>query len=138
VKSHLAPLPSPPFLVVGALLAAALLAAPLPGAATSPPGPVPGIVDGATAKALVDAGAKVVDVRTPEEFASGHVPGAVNIPYEEIAKRLAEVGPKDAPVVLYCRSGRRSGIAAEELTKAGYTKVFDLQAATAWPGALEK
>ncbi len=123
-------------LVVG--LAAALLAAPLPGGATSPPGPVPGVVDGATAKALVGSGARVIDVRTPEEFVSGHVPGAVNIPYDEIARRLAEVGPKDAPVVLYCRSGRRSGIAAEELAKAGYTKVFDLQSATAWPGTLEK
>ncbi len=130
--------PSSPLVLIGAILATALLAAPLPCAATSPPGPVPGVVDGATAKALVDAGARVVDVRTPEEFASGHVPGAVNVPYDEIAGRLSEVGPKDAPVIVYCRSGRRSGIAAEELKKAGYTKVFDLQAATAWPGALEK
>ncbi len=138
MKTPLASLPSAPSLVVGALLAAVLLAAPLPGSATSPPGPVPGIVDGATAKALVDAGAKVVDVRTPEEFASGHVPGAVNVPYDEIAGRLSDVGPKDAPVIVYCRSGRRSGIAAEVLKKAGYTKVFDLQAATAWPGVLQK
>jgi rhodanese-related sulfurtransferase len=61
----------------------------------------------------------VLDVRTPEEFASGHVPGAVNIPYDQVASRLAEV-PKDKEVVLYCRSGRRAGLAAAELEKAGY------------------
>ena len=87
----------------------------------------PGAVDGATAKALVAAGAKVVDVRRPQEFASGHVPGAINIPYEEIGKRAAEIGPASTPVVLYCRRGRRSGIAAEALQKAGYKKVYDLK-----------
>jgi rhodanese-related sulfurtransferase len=61
----------------------------------------------------------VLDVRTPEEFASGHVPGAVNIPYDQVAARLAEI-PKDKEVVLYCRSGRRAGLAAAELEKAGY------------------
>ncbi len=61
----------------------------------------------------------VLDVRTPEEFASGHVPGAVNIPYDQVASRLAEI-PKDKEVVLYCRSGRRAGLAASELEKAGY------------------
>ena len=65
----------------------------------------------------------VLDVRTPEEFASGHVPGAVNIPYDQVPSRLAEI-PKDKEVVLYCRSGRRAGLAAAELEKAGYT---DLQ-----------
>ena len=61
----------------------------------------------------------VLDVRTPEEFASGHVPGAVNIPYDQVASRVAEI-PKDKEVVLYCRSGRRAGLAAAELEKAGY------------------
>ena len=61
----------------------------------------------------------VLDVRTPEEFATGHVPGAVNIPYDQVASRLVEI-PKDKDVVLYCRSGRRAGIAAAELEKAGY------------------
>jgi rhodanese-related sulfurtransferase len=61
----------------------------------------------------------VLDVRTPEEFASGHVPGAVNIPYDQVASRLAEI-PKDKEVVLYCRSGRRAGLAASELENAGY------------------
>lgn len=61
----------------------------------------------------------VLDVRSPEEFASGHVPGAVNIPYDQVASRLAEI-PKDKELVLYCRSGRRAGLAAAELEKAGY------------------
>ena len=98
----------------------------------------PGIVDGATAKALVAAGARVVDVRTPQEFASGHVPGAINIPYEEIGKRAAEIGPPSTPVVLYCRTGRRSGVAAEALQKAGYGRLYDFKSVSAWPGELAK
>src|SRR5512136_1446190 len=73
--------------------------------------PRPGKVDGATAKALAAAGARVVDVRTPEEYASGHVPGAINIPYDQLPRRAAEIGPPTTKVVLYCRSGRRSGVA---------------------------
>jgi rhodanese-related sulfurtransferase len=61
----------------------------------------------------------VLDVRSPEEFAAGHVPGAVNIPHDQVASRLAEI-PKDKEVVLYCRSGRRSGLAAEALEANGY------------------
>jgi rhodanese-related sulfurtransferase len=126
-------------------LAALLLAvAPAsPGAAPSAAEPAaaevkPGHVDGATAKALAGSGAKVIDVRSPEEFASGHVPGAVNIPYEVIGKRLSEIGPTTTPVVLYCRSGRRSGIAADVLGGAGYKKVYDMRSVTVWPGALAK
>jgi phage shock protein E len=112
-------------------------AAPAP-AATAAPTVKPGKVDGATAKALVAAGAKVVDVRTPDEFAYGHVPGALNIPFDEIGTRTAEIGPTSTPVVLYCRSGHRSGIAVETLSKAGYGKLYDLQSVTAWPGPLAK
>ncbi|HET8724028.1 MAG TPA: rhodanese-like domain-containing protein [Anaeromyxobacteraceae bacterium] len=98
----------------------------------------PGVVSGATARTLAAAGAKVVDVRTPEEFAAGHVPGAVNVPYDELPRRAAEIGPPSTAVVLYCRSGRRSGIAAEALRKAGFTKVYDFQSVSAWPGELVK
>ena len=62
----------------------------------------------------------VLDVRTPQEYAEGHVPGAVNVPYDQLASRLAEV-PKDKDVVLYCKSGRRAGIAADVLAANGYT-----------------
>ena len=74
----------------------------------------------------------VLDVRAPEEFVTGHVPGAVNIPYDEVAARLAEV-PKDKDVVLYCRSGRRAGMAAEVLAANGYTRLKHLEGdMTAW------
>jgi rhodanese-related sulfurtransferase len=106
--------------------------------AQATPSPAPGKVDGAAAKSLVASGARVVDVRTAEEFASGHVPGAINIPYEQLPGRAAEIGPPSTSVVLYCRSGRRSGIAADALRKAGYTKLYDMQTVTAWPGTLAK
>jgi phage shock protein E len=73
-----------------------------------------------------DEAAFVLDVRSPEEYASGHVPGAVNIPYDQIASRIAEV-PKDQNVVLYCKSGRRAGIAAEVLAGQGYTRLQHLE-----------
>ena len=116
-----------------AFLAPALAAAEEAAAAVKP-----GRVDGATAKSLAAAGAKVVDVRTAEEFASGHVPGAINIPYDQIARRASEIGPPSTPVVLYCRTGRRSGIAVEALQKAGYEKLYDFRSVTAWPGELAK
>mgnify|MGYP003489136895 FL=1 len=68
----------------------------------------------------------VLDVRSPEEYASGHVPGAINIPYDQIASRMAEV-PKDQDVVLYCKSGRRAGIAAEVLAGQGYERLQHLE-----------
>ena len=68
----------------------------------------------------------VLDVRSPEEYASGHVPGAINIPYDQIASRIAEV-PKDQDVVLYCKSGRRAGIAAEVLAGQGYERLQHLE-----------
>ena len=68
----------------------------------------------------------VLDVRTHEEYVAGHVPGAVNIPHDQVAARIAEV-PKDRPVVLYCRSGRRAGMAAQELAERGYTRLGHLE-----------
>jgi rhodanese-related sulfurtransferase len=68
----------------------------------------------------------VLDVRTPEEYVAGHVPGAVNIPYDQVGARLAEV-PKDRTVVLYCRSGKRAGMAAQALAQNGYTKLQHLE-----------
>ena len=68
----------------------------------------------------------VLDVRTPQEYAEGHVPGAVNVPYDQLAARLAEV-PKDKDVVLYCKSGRRAGIAADVLAANGYMRLSHLE-----------
>lgn len=65
----------------------------------------------------------VIDVRTADEFAAGHVAGAINVPHDQIGARIASLVPrKDTPVVLYCRSGRRSGIALDTLRGMGYTK----------------
>ncbi|GAA6743668.1 rhodanese-like domain-containing protein [Thermus antranikianii] len=74
----------------------------------------------------VDQGAVVVDVRTPQEFAEGHVPGAINLPVEAIPQ-WADTLPKDKPVYLYCRSGNRSRQAAEYLKRKGYTNLYNLE-----------
>lgn len=73
----------------------------------------------------------LLDVRTPEEFATGHIPGAVNISVETLASHLDEV-PTDQPVVVYCRSGNRSAQAADILTSAGYKSVYDLGGILTW------
>lgn len=67
-----------------------------------------------------------IDVRSAEEYASGHVSSAVNIPHTEIAARIGEVTTdKDALIYVYCRSGRRSGFALDVLEAAGYTNVVN-------------
>jgi len=66
----------------------------------------------------------ILDVRTPEEFAAGHIPEARNIPHDQVADKLVELAPLHGKtVVLYCRSGRRSGIAAKLLRDAGFSDV---------------
>lgn len=66
----------------------------------------------------------VIDVRTPQEFSQGHVAGAINLPHDSIAAHVADAVPDRAtPVILYCRSGRRSAIALETLRGMGYSKV---------------
>ncbi|MDR7119618.1 rhodanese-like domain-containing protein [Rheinheimera soli] len=65
-----------------------------------------------------------IDVRTVEEYKAGHLEGAINIPYDEIEQKISAVSvDKTADIQLYCRSGRRSGIALETLRGLGYSKV---------------
>lgn len=72
------------------------------------------------------ASALVIDVRSPLEFASGHVDGALNLPLDQFVDGYAQVAPdKQQAVVLYCASGGRSGQAAQFLTAQGYTQVFN-------------
>jgi rhodanese-related sulfurtransferase len=73
------------------------------------------------------SGTVVIDVRTPSEFAAGHLPKATNIDVEagDFAQRIASLD-KGASYALYCRSGRRSGIALDQMTSAGFTKVVHL------------
>ena len=64
----------------------------------------------------------ILDVRTPGEYDGGHVPGAINIPHDEVPARLAELGaPGAGDVVVYCESGRRAGMAADSLREAGFS-----------------
>ncbi|MAX92051.1 MAG: sulfurtransferase [Pseudomonas sp.] len=68
----------------------------------------------------------LIDVRTEQEFVEGALPGATRIETEDLAERIAAVAPdKDAPVVLYCRSGRRASAAQDLLQELGYTQVFN-------------
>ncbi|SEG06237.1 rhodanese-like domain-containing protein [Marinobacterium lutimaris] len=77
-------------------------------------------------------GALLVDVRSEQEFASGHLDGALLIPYEEVVTQFAARNiPKDQPVVLYCRSGNRAGVAERALREAGYTELFNAGGFTA-------
>jgi len=90
------------------------------------------VVSSSDARRLVEAGARLVDVRTPHEFASGHIPGAVNIPVQDLGRRMTELDGKERPIVLYCRSGARSSTAARMLESAGYAQVHDLGAMGRW------
>jgi phage shock protein E len=72
----------------------------------------------------IKAGAKVVDVRSPEEYRGGSYPGAVNIPLQELGRRLGEI-PRDLPVVLFCASGGRSSVGARVLKQAGFADVVN-------------
>lgn len=71
----------------------------------------------------------LVDVRSPEEFAGGHIPGAINIPYQQLPARAGELEKyrADGKVVLYCRSGRRVGLAAEALESRGFRGLLHLE-----------
>lgn len=74
----------------------------------------------------IAGGAPVIDVRTDAEFQQGHLPGAVNIPFDQIASRLTELpSDKSRTIVLYCRSGRRSGIAKQTLEEVGFTNAIN-------------
>lgn len=71
--------------------------------------------------------AKVLDVREPDEFASGHLPDALNIPLSQLAQRQTELEAfKEFPVLVYCASGGRSGRACNDLNKKGFKQVHNL------------
>ena len=92
-------------------------------------------ISGAEAKALMDSesGYIIIDARTQEEYDQGHIPGAILIPEYEIADRAEkELPDKDQLILVYCRSGRRSKIASEELVKLGYTNVKEFGGIIDW------
>ena len=76
----------------------------------------------------------ILDVRTQEEYDEGHIPGAIVISHEEIAEKAEEVLPdKNQLILVYCRSGRRSKIAAEALAELGYTNIKEFGGIIDWP-----
>ena len=88
------------------------------------------------AKTIMDTGNDyvIIDARTEEEFAEGHIKNAILIPEYEIKDRAEkELPDKDALILVYCRSGRRSKIASEELVKLGYTNVKEFGGIIDWP-----
>lgn len=94
------------------------------------------VIDAQTAKALMDENpeAVILDVRTQEEYAEGHIEGALLMPYTDIpAVAEAQLPDKDALILVYCRSGRRSAIAAQSLVDLGYTQVKDFGGINDWP-----
>jgi rhodanese-related sulfurtransferase len=88
------------------------------------------------AKTIMDAEKDyiIIDARTEEEFAEGHIENAILIPEYEIADRAEkELPDKEQLILVYCRSGRRSKIASEELVKLGYTNVKEFGGIIDWP-----
>ena len=80
----------------------------------------------------------ILDVRTREEYDEGHIPGAIVISHEEIAEKADEVlTDKDQLILVYCRSGRRSKIAAEALVELGYTNIKEFGGIIDWPYEVE-
>ena len=115
-------------------LATAVLALAGCSSSSEPPKPTAAAAshkkDPATARTLIGAGAVLLDVRTADEFAAGHLPAATNIPVDQLASRLDEVakltgGDLKKPVVVYCASGHRAGRAQEVLDAAGYAQVVN-------------
>lgn len=88
------------------------------------------------AKTIMDSqeGYIILDTRTQEEYDEGHIPGAILIPYDEVADRAEDIlTDKDQLILVYCRSGRRSKLAAEDLVKLDYTNIKEFGGIIDWP-----
>ena len=86
-----------------------------------------------------ETGFVLLDVRTQEEYASGHIPGAICIPNETIgSEEIPELPDKDQLILVYCRSGNRSKQASQKLAEQGYTNVVEFGGINGWTGDLEK
>ncbi len=83
-------------------------------------------------------GAILLDVRNPDEYAAGHIPGSVNLPLSAIAEAAERIPDKTAPLFVYCLSGGRSSSAVSALEAMGYTNLTNLGGIRAWRGEIEK
>lgn len=83
------------------------------------------IADKGVVKEWITDGALIVDVRTPQEFAAGNYKGSINIPLADIEKNLNKFGAKDRKIIVYCRTGNRSGQAKKILESHGFTNILN-------------
>lgn len=82
-------------------------------------------------------GCIILDVRTAQEFASGHIPGAMLLPNEDIGtEEIAQLPDKSQLILVYCRSGNRSKQAADKLVRLGYTNIVEFGGINSWPGEI--
>ena len=131
-----------PFVVLLTVIAAGVLLSGCGGEDAAVPEATAGtstLIDDAEGAALIDQGdALVIDVRTTEEYADGHLVGAQNINVEDETLWEQRIEPldRDRPTVVYCRSGRRSAVAAQLLIDAGFTQVYDLGGVEDWDSAV--
>lgn len=92
-------------------------------------------MDEALAVMEAESGYIILDVRTPEEFGDGHIPGAINVPNETIVSgEIPELPDKEQLILVYCRSGNRSKQASEKLAALGYTNIVEFGGIRDWPG----
>ena len=102
---------------------------------------MPNLITASEAKQMLDEqqGYVLLDVRTEQEYAQGHIPGALLIPNTELSEKAADLLPdKEQMILVYCRSGRRSAEAARTLADMGYTQVYDFGGIIDWPYEIEK
>lgn len=92
-------------------------------------------MDEAVAMMEQESGYIILDVRRPDEYATGHIPNAINVPNENIGTdEISQLPNKDQLIMVYCRSGRRSKEAAEKLVKLGYTNIVEFGGILDWKG----
>jgi phage shock protein E len=84
------------------------------------------------AHAMVAAGAKVIDVRSPEEFAAGAAPGAINVPVQVVAAEIARYAQPSDTLVVYCKAGGRADVAVRTLRAMGYAAAYNLGGLSDW------
>ncbi len=122
------------FLMIVAMLASGCTANQEPGKDTDATCVI--VINAEDAKNRLDSeeGIILVDVRTPEEFRDGHIPGAILLPVDEISTNAKTVIPdKEATYFIYCRSGNRSATAADQLVEMGYQNIYELGGINDWP-----
>lgn len=91
------------------------------------------------ARELMSKGAMLVDVRETDEYESGHIPNAISVPLSIFDNKIEKtLKDKNKPVIVYCLSGGRSGVALNKLLKMGYTSVYNLGGISSWPYEIEK